>query len=654
MNVQLKKFDMQSIDPDKVVIFIGKRQTGKCLNFLTEVRMKNGSKKAIGDIKIGEEVETFDPISKKMSYSKVVNQYVEKTEKKIFRLENFSNRSIDATFDHKFMTYDGWKQVDEIDIENDLLGVEGNIEILNDNNYKEKIILDEVKFIKNLINYLDEELINEYVIELKKIDLLNLRTDNKKLYRLMRILGFVMDKNSLIYKNKKFILDIIFNDDYDIEMFELDMKELGFKNISYNKKNNNFENSSIFCSLLKVLFLDLEWINDLSDMCKREFLSGFIGSNINKYDENKIIILNNENILIKDLFKYFKIKYNIHHNKLFIDDNIINFYEKIGFRYNRLVHTKMGLIIEYLKSTKNNLSNLNDWINKCKIICNSLFIPIKSITEIENCLISDITTESSNHSFYANDFLVHNSFLVKDLLYYHRHIPVGTVISGTESANCFYGNIVPSVFIHDEYSAPVIKNVVKRQKIIKRQMNYELHNDGHTDINPNAFLILDDCLDDNSWIKDKNIKTCFMNGRHWHILFIITMQFALGVPPNLRTNVDYVFILRENIVSNRKRIYEHYAGMFPTFDTFQQVMDQCTENYECLVINNNSKSNKLEDQVFWYKANPHPPFRIGSDAIWRHHQLNFDPHHDSDDDGEIPRKRSSGPKINVKKVKKFI
>ena len=32
------------------------------------------------------------------------------------------------------------------------------------------------------------------------------------------------------------------------------------------------------------------------------------------------------------------------------------------------------------------------------------------------------------------------SFLVKDLLYYHRSIPIGTVISGTESANSFYSN----------------------------------------------------------------------------------------------------------------------------------------------------------------------------------------------------------------------
>ena len=41
-----------------------------------------------------------------------------------------------------------------------------------------------------------------------------------------------------------------------------------------------------------------------------------------------------------------------------------------------------------------------------------------------------------------------------------------------------------------------------------------------------------------------------------------------------------------------------------SFESFCQVMDQCTENYECLVINNNSKSNKLQDQIFWYKAEP--------------------------------------------------
>jgi hypothetical protein len=202
------------------------------------------------------------------------------------------------------------------------------------------------------------------------------------------------------------------------------------------------------------------------------------------------------------------------------------------------------------------------------------------------------------------------SFLCKDILYHHSTIPVGQVISGTEAANEFYSKMVPKLFIHEEYQPPIIQNILKRQKMMIEKCKSCQSTD------PRAFLILDDCLYDNSWTKDKNVRSLFMNGRHFKILFIITMQYALGIPPNLRTNIDYIFILRENYQSNRKRLYEHYAGMFPNFEMFCQVMDQCTENFECLVIHNNAKSNKLADQVFWYKAEPHEDVRIGSKQFW--------------------------------------
>ena len=62
------------------------------------------------------------------------------------------------------------------------------------------------------------------------------------------------------------------------------------------------------------------------------------------------------------------------------------------------------------------------------------------------------------------------SFLVRDLLYYHQDIPVGTVISGTEAGNGFYGEIVPKLFIHDEYNSAIIENILKRQKVVLKQM----------------------------------------------------------------------------------------------------------------------------------------------------------------------------------------
>ena len=104
--------------------------------------------------------------------------------------------------------------------------------------------------------------------------------------------------------------------------------------------------------------------------------------------------------------------------------------------------------------------------------------------------------------------------------------------------------------------------MLKRQK-----MMVEKKNNGEN-IDPRAFLILDDCLYDNKWTKDKCMRSVFMNGRHWKLLFLLTMQYALGVPPNLRTNIDFVFIKHKNYVSNRKRLYEHYAGMFPHLKCF--------------------------------------------------------------------------------------
>lgn len=243
------------------------------------------------------------------------------------------------------------------------------------------------------------------------------------------------------------------------------------------------------------------------------------------------------------------------------------------------------------------------------------------------------------------------SFLVKDLLYYHQDIPIGTVISGTEAGNGFFAEHIPKLFIHDEYQTAIIENILKRQRTVLKQIKKEMEAYKKTTIDPRAFVILDDCLYDSKWTKDKMMRLLFMNGRHWKIMLVITMQYPLGIPPNLRTNIDYVFILREPYIANRKRIWENYAGMFPTFESFCQVMDQCTENFECLVINNNSKSNKLNDQIFWYKAQNHSGFKLGSKEFW---EISKDLNSDDEDEMYDPanaQKKKPGSTINVRKNK---
>lgn len=245
------------------------------------------------------------------------------------------------------------------------------------------------------------------------------------------------------------------------------------------------------------------------------------------------------------------------------------------------------------------------------------------------------------------------SFLVKDILHHTQAcFPIGTVISGTEVANPFFQDIVPSKLIHDKYKPDIVMNAIKRQLSVKQTREHEKRSrGGNSNIDPRAFLILDDCLYDASWIREESTRYIFMNGRHIDMVTLITMQYPLGITPNLRTNIDFVFILRETGIGNRRRIYENFAGMFPTFEMFCQFMDQCTENYECLVICNGVQSNKLEDQVFWYKASDHPQYKLCDDSLWIDNKP-FTSSMLAQDDftPEAMRKKNSGPWVNVKKT----
>lgn len=224
------------------------------------------------------------------------------------------------------------------------------------------------------------------------------------------------------------------------------------------------------------------------------------------------------------------------------------------------------------------------------------------------------------------------STLVSDILYHQRKIPKGLVMSATEESNSFYSTHVPSMFIYNEYNKEAVERLIKDQrKKIKRLKGQANKYDPYS---ISSFLLLDDCMYDKSWTKDVNIRGIFMNGRHWKVLFILTMQYCMDITPDLRTNIDYVFVLRENVLKNRKKIYENFFGVFPTFDSFNEVMDQCTENYECLVLDNTAKGNRIEDCVFWYKAKPDREYRMCDPLLWKYNDKMYDKNWDSSEDEE--------------------
>ena len=193
------------------------------------------------------------------------------------------------------------------------------------------------------------------------------------------------------------------------------------------------------------------------------------------------------------------------------------------------------------------------------------------------------------------------SWVVRAILQHFKDIPAGLIIAPTDRMNCFYGKFFPDSYIFYEYKSEVIERVLERQqKIIEKQQ--EKIRQGKN-IDTRSFIIMDDCLGQKgSWARDQPIQELLFNGRHYHIMYILTMQFPLGISPELRSNFDYIFLLADDYVSNMKRMYEHYAGMFPSFDAFKQVFAQLTSDYGSMVIVNRGARNNLFEKVFHYKA----------------------------------------------------
>lgn len=236
--------------------------------------------------------------------------------------------------------------------------------------------------------------------------------------------------------------------------------------------------------------------------------------------------------------------------------------------------------------------------------------------------------------------------LVIDLLWHMKIIPIFIAMSGTEDGNHFYSKFFHPLSVHGEYKADVVEKLISKQKEKLMECDRKgINTEKRYDLG--IGLLLDDCgYKGRKIMGSESISQIFQNGRHWKICFIVSLQYMMGLPPEARTNIDYVFALRENITVNQKKLYDNFFGIFPKFAQFQEAFTECTEDHHCMVLDNTAGSNKVNECVFWYKATFGRQFRIGSPALWNYLNSRYDPTKKEDDD--IATQRNSG--ICVKKV----
>lgn len=216
------------------------------------------------------------------------------------------------------------------------------------------------------------------------------------------------------------------------------------------------------------------------------------------------------------------------------------------------------------------------------------------------------------------------STIVLDYLYHNQDIPFVCCISPTDTFNNTFTPHIPSRFIFAEYTPELIASFLKRQRFMRSKKTQALAGGGggsYSNADCRGLLLMDDCLaSGKKWKTDEALKWIFLNGRHADITFVLTMQYQMGIPPEYRTNIDWVFICKENKKVEREKLWKYYAGIFPTMAMFEQIFMSCTTDKKCMVINCLAESEKLEDQVFWFKASIRNNFRVCYDDFWENNE----------------------------------
>jgi hypothetical protein len=209
-----------------------------------------------------------------------------------------------------------------------------------------------------------------------------------------------------------------------------------------------------------------------------------------------------------------------------------------------------------------------------------------------------------NMKKYSSNFIIGTqstgkSFLVKDIIYHNKKMDDCIIVSETNKNNNFYSSMINPLYIYNDYTNELIDNILKRQEHLY-------------DTQKNKSLLV--AIDDSYFIKNDNNKHAhlYVNSNINKLCSIVTSTQPLEYDLIIRSNIDYIFIFKNYMHNYKKRIYELYGSIFSSFEIFNDILQNYTNDHTCLVIDNTNKTFNMCDRVFYYKAESHNTFKFYS------------------------------------------
>ena len=228
------------------------------------------------------------------------------------------------------------------------------------------------------------------------------------------------------------------------------------------------------------------------------------------------------------------------------------------------------------------------------------------------------TIKSSRIIFIIGKRHTGKSILMKDILFHMPRPDFVLAMAPTEDTLQTFREFLPEACIFDHFSQAKLEQTVAVQKELVKCGKIR-----------DVMIILDDCLYQKNVLKSDAMRSIFFNGRHDHISLVCAAQYMMDIEVGLRSNIDYVFTMRESILINRQKLFKYYFGQFRRFEEFDDVMQECTHDYKSLVLDGTISSSNPTDSVMWYKSKVDiPSFKLCKPVFWVLSQKFVRPGHD--------------------------
>jgi len=295
------------------------RNAYQCLGVDEKVRMADGTEKRIADVRIGDEVVTFDPKTLETTTTRVMYQYVRNTDKRIYRVEVAGGRKIVATEDHNFMTNRGWVQVKDLEKAHHLIAVSLEPCAVDvDVDRSDRIILTKEAFLTACKEAgIHDSMAEAHAAAMTASGLLPLRAADPRVAIIARLAGIALSDGSLnVYTKRKTVneteyvyslpqFQVHLGTKESVERIEDDVVRLSMPKVSVRESDRMIhgkrhltwfvQHNGPLPSLLVALGIHRghkvfnprkpvpDWIMNGSKMVKREFLATFHGGDRCKF-----------------------------------------------------------------------------------------------------------------------------------------------------------------------------------------------------------------------------------------------------------------------------------------------------------------------------------------------------------------------------------